>query len=98
MSDAAIPAFYAACCRHFRQLLQEGIRGPYLSTEPSSASSCFFCTSFMQVQEAFIIQDHDAVFIHTEAEIQPPAPSPELVLPHLYIFKLADGDDTEFSC
>ena len=63
--------------------------GLYLSTEPSSSvSSCHFSASFLQAQEAYIIQD--AVFIHTEAEIQPPDSSPELVLPHSTIFQKAD--------
>jgi hypothetical protein len=86
MSDIAIPAFYAAHTRHLRQLLQEGVPGPFLLPEASpSPSSCFFSEPFYQAQHALTIRG--AAIVRTETDIHPPLCIPDMILPNGIIFQ-----------
>ncbi len=76
MSEVAIPAFYAARLGHFRQLLQEGVPGPYLSPLlQHTASSSLFSESFHQAQAAF--EPRKAVPVQAETDIHPTFIIPE---------------------
>jgi hypothetical protein len=51
MGDVAIPAYYTAHLRHFRQLLQEGERGPSLPPVITrNLSTSLFSTSFTRLK------------------------------------------------
>ena len=91
MSGAVFPAFYAAHCRHFSQLIKEGARGPFLSIVPSGQpSSSLFSAAFFQTQEAF--QLRDAFVISSDADIPTDFPTTGMVLPPLSIFQQSDVD------
>ena len=90
MSATAIPAFYAAYLRHFSQLLQEGVPGPYLSSAfQHNASSSLFSDSFHQAQAALELRQ--AAAVTAETDIHPPNLIPDMVLPHLCLFQEADA-------
>ena len=68
MGDVAIPAFYTAHLRHFRQLLQEGEHGPFLPPViTQNLSTSLFSTSFHQAQAA--LESREAVLVHSEGDI-----------------------------
>jgi hypothetical protein len=71
MREVAISAFYAAHFRHFRQPLQEGVPGPYLSPLfQLNSSSSLFSKSFFQALAAFKLRN--AVPVKAETDIHPP--------------------------
>ncbi len=87
--EVAIPAFYAAHLRHFRQLLLEGVSGPYPSSLLQlNTSSSLFSESFHQAQAAFELRKAD--LIQAETDIHPTFIIPEMVCPHLCLFQEAD--------
>ncbi len=89
MSDMMYPPFYAAHTRHCRQLLQEGVRGPYLlPAVPLVASSSLFSASFHQAQDAFL--SREPIQIRADSDIHPPLLPPDMVLPHLNLFLETD--------
>jgi hypothetical protein len=89
MSATAIPAFFAAYLRHFSQLLQEGVPGPYLSSAfQHNASSSLFSDSFHQAQAAFELRQ--AAAVTAETDIHLPNIIPDIILPHLCLFQEAD--------
>ncbi len=91
MRDAVFPAFYAAHCRHFSQVIKEGARGPFLSTVSSGqSSSSLFSAAFFQTQEAF--QLRDAIVISSDTDIPTDFPTTGMVLPQLTLFQQSDVD------
>ncbi len=88
MSDAVLPALYAAHCQHFSQLIQEGARGPFLSTVSSGqSSSSLFSAAFFQTHAAF--QLRDAIYSFQE-RYSARFSSTGMVLPHLNLFQQVD--------
>ena len=89
MGDVAIPAYYTAHLRHFRQLLQEGEHGPFLPPVITrNLSTSLFSTSFHQAQAA--LESREAVLVHSEGDIHPPLIFPDMILPHHSIFQAND--------
>ncbi len=57
MSDAVFPAFYAAHCRHFSQLLKEGARGPfYLMYPQANIVLAFSLLFFFRLRRLFSLE------------------------------------------
>ena len=91
MREVALPAFYAAHLRHLRQLLQEGVSGPYLqpfSESSRGASTSLFSDSFWASQGALI--QRGAVLALTDSDFHPPMLIPDMILPNGCIFQQSD--------